>query len=378
MGDPVTTIADDLLKIRFFRQIPANEVRKAAAYWSRAELSTSELLWEEGTKGSELCAVVRGELSVSARGVEVGRIQEGELAGEVAVMLGDDTRTASVRAIGPATLLMLPQSGLRRLREQENPVYEALADAAIVALVRRVRATDLRIARLALGDRPAPVKREITLLARMWKALRPGAPTTECPPLRPLLAGLPGATRAPTSSHQDLETAFTPMAVEEGQILFMEGEQGDAAYILASGSVDVLRHVRNEKAELLTTLNPGDIFGINSLIDPGPRTASCVASEAGWLYRISAEDFRRLTGPANRWWRDTIGGVLAAQLRCANEAVYRIVGPLEEASISPDDESSFRGLMRASGFVEALSVRESDLKDVDFSLDEAQKNRRLR
>lgn len=374
----MSTIADDLLKIRFFRQIAANEVKKAAAYWSRTELSPGELLWQEGTKGSELCAVVSGELSVSSRGIEVGRIQEGELAGEVAVMLADDVRTASVRAIGPATLLTLPQSGLRRLQEQENPVYEALADAALVALVRRIRATDLRIARLALGDRPAPVKREVSMLARMWKALRPGTPAPPCPPLRPLLGALPGSTRAPTSSHESLESAFVPMAVEEGQILFLEGEQGDAAYILASGAMDILRHVRNEKAELLTTLAPGAIFGINSLIESGARTASCVASTPSWVYRISAQDFRRLTGPSNRWWRTTVASVLAEQLRCANDAIHRIVGNLDETSISPDDESSFRGLMRASGYVEALSIQEKELDEVEFTLDEAQRNRRNR
>lgn len=72
------------------------------------------------------------------------------------------------------------------------------------------------------------------------------------------------------------------------------------------------------------------MVGINALIDAGPRTASCVASSAGWLYRIELEHLRNPPAAAAVWWKEAMLFNLAHQLRVADESLARLKGmPME-------------------------------------------------
>ena len=141
------------------------------------------------------------------------------------------------------------------------------------------------------------------MLARMWRKLRPGGPKVDCPSLMPLLRDLPHLQTAPAEVLEALTGLFHAQPVEEGEILCLEGEPGETAYLVADGHIDVLRHVRGERAERLATLGPGDLFGVNSVVERSTRTASCVAAEAGWVYRIGSEDFRQPGGEVRRVWQ---------------------------------------------------------------------------
>ncbi|MCB9766119.1 MAG: cyclic nucleotide-binding domain-containing protein [Alphaproteobacteria bacterium] len=358
------------MKVRFLSHVSAPDIRRGAVFWNRSDLEPGEALWREGDEADELAILSSGELIATNRNVEVGRISAGELVGEASIFLGSDTRSATLTALEPSHVLVLSLRGLRRLRQASSPLYDALLAQALVTLVRRVRATDLRIARIALGERAAPARKEPGVLARMWRALRPGVPTTVCPPLRPLLRALPVLHAVPDEMLSTLEPHFQPQAIEEGEVIFLEGETGAAAYLIAEGHVDVLRHVRGERAERLATLRPGDLFGANTLVEKGARTASCVAAEPTWLYRVDAEGFHAPKGEAGRLWRESVVATLATQLRSANAVLNRVADPLDEA-IAADDESSFQQLMAASGLLEALpSVEEADLEEIKVVEDE--------
>lgn len=66
---------------------------------------------------------------------------------------------------------------------------------------------------------------------------------------------------------------------EAGDIIINEGEQGDCAYLLLSGKVEVLKNNEGKMIHV-AYLNQGDYFGEMSLLTAMPRTATikCVTT----------------------------------------------------------------------------------------------------
>ena len=79
-----------------------------------------------------------------------------------------------------------------------------------------------------------------------------------------------------------------------GEVLFEEGDPGEALYIIRGGEIEV--HKRTpEGAELpLATLGKFAMLGEMSLITDGPRTATAVARKPTRLYRIRKSAIRYL------------------------------------------------------------------------------------
>lgn len=88
--------------------------------------------------------------------------------------------------------------------------------------------------------------------------------------------------KAPSPSEQtEGELALAP-----GQVLFEEGEEGKAAYLVLDGVLEVSRIISDESRHL-ATLGRGEIVGEMALIDHQPRMASVKAVSAAKLMCIS-------------------------------------------------------------------------------------------
>jgi CRP/FNR family cyclic AMP-dependent transcriptional regulator len=61
-----------------------------------------------------------------------------------------------------------------------------------------------------------------------------------------------------------------------GDTILSEGEDGDTAFLIVAGSVEVSVG-EGAKAKSVATLDAGGVFGEMSLIDPGPRSATVKA-----------------------------------------------------------------------------------------------------
>ena len=61
-----------------------------------------------------------------------------------------------------------------------------------------------------------------------------------------------------------------------GDTILSEGEDGDTAFLIVSGSVEVSVG-EGARAKTVGTLIAGDVFGEMSLIEPGPRSATVKA-----------------------------------------------------------------------------------------------------
>lgn len=393
----MASIAEELSRLPFFARVPRQELERAAERFRPVSLEAGEVLWWQAAPVDEMALVLLGELVAEAGGKEVGRVRAPDIIGEVGAFVAGSSRVATLRSVRATQVLCLSGADLRALRWQRGRLYDTLLELAQKAMIRRISATSARLASIVAGGAAAPARKEPGALARLWRTLRPGGPSGPCPPIGPILRAQAGL-RDTTEEVQDaLASAFVTESFEEGQVIVLEGEPASAMYIVADGEVDVLRNVRGDRAELLVKLGPGAQFGANSLIEPTPRTASCVAATPGWLLRMDREAFNALTGEARMLWRESVLTTLASQVKNANAALERALaaGPHPSATPLPakppapgraavpaGQETSVRlqrgstgfdQLLKASGYLETLPSNEQELEEMTFVVDEDHK-----
>lgn len=96
--------------------------------------------------------------------------------------------------------------------------------------------------------------------------------------------------------------------LQAGKILFSAGDPGDALYIVARGTVDVLANGMRDSqtpGEAIAQLGVGQAFGEMSLLSGGPRTATIRAAEDTDLMKIGKKDFDQLVA-ADRQLADAV------------------------------------------------------------------------
>lgn len=74
--------------------------------------------------------------------------------------------------------------------------------------------------------------------------------------------------------------------VKAGEILFTEGDPGNAMYVILEGEIEIvaLRHV-------FEVAGPGSVVGEMALIDPGPRTAAARVKIDAVVVPIDEKEF---------------------------------------------------------------------------------------
>jgi CRP-like cAMP-binding protein len=111
---------------------------------------------------------------------------------------------------------------------------------------------------------------------------------------------------------------------EAGELVVAEGTPGDALYLVLSGTVTVVK-----KQRLLATLAAGEFFGEMSLVEPAPRSASVIAADSAFLFRLPYFEFQNMLESDPRAFTSvfvTIVRVLSERLRRSNE----LLGSIDE------------------------------------------------
>jgi CRP/FNR family transcriptional regulator, cyclic AMP receptor protein len=78
------------------------------------------------------------------------------------------------------------------------------------------------------------------------------------------------------------------VAFKAGDVIIREGDDGDTAFFIVSGSVEVLVGAGGRR---VGTLETGEVFGEMSLIEPGPRSATIVAMTDVECLETSYDEF---------------------------------------------------------------------------------------
>lgn len=86
-----------------------------------------------------------------------------------------------------------------------------------------------------------------------------------------------------------LHALSTVVLVKRGRDLFRQGDEGDAIYLLKSGSLEISTLSDDGRKLALNVLKSGDIFGEIALVDGGRRSATVSALEDSNLLRVGRE-----------------------------------------------------------------------------------------
>lgn len=99
-----------------------------------------------------------------------------------------------------------------------------------------------------------------------------------------------------------------------GEVLFHEGDPGDALFVVASGAVKVVVPSEDGEEAILATMRRGDFLGELALLDGAPRSASAIALEPTEALTLPRDQFLTLVAnePAIR---DALMAALAGELR---------------------------------------------------------------
>lgn len=74
-----------------------------------------------------------------------------------------------------------------------------------------------------------------------------------------------------------LRSSLRLQRLSRGDVVFREGDPGDALFVVTEGKVKLARSAPDGRENLLAIMGPADMFGELSLFDPGPRTATASA-----------------------------------------------------------------------------------------------------
>lgn len=155
MGEEKTT--DLLARVPLFSDLSDGELERIASVAVPRSYPKGVRVFHEGDT-SDACYIVReGDLRVTrehsdGRAIALATLGRGDIFGELA-MLDGGSRSASVETLSDCELVGLPASDLRRV----IATHGDLATKLIVALTRRLRETNERVARQSFQTVPSRV-----------------------------------------------------------------------------------------------------------------------------------------------------------------------------------------------------------------------------
>ena len=100
-----------------------------------------------------------------------------------------------------------------------------------------------------------------------------------------------------------------PLQLAVGEVLFKEGDTGDAMFVLLDGELDVM-----VGDTVVASSRRGDLLGEMALIDQSPRSATVIARAPAQLARLDAQRFQRLI-QQHPFFAMHVMKVLAARIR---------------------------------------------------------------
>ena len=165
-------------------------------------------------------------------------------------------------------------------------------------------------------------------------------------PLQAFFGRIPLFSSLTSDELNEFIRAIQPTTLEEGALLFKEGDQGDAAYIIQSGTVEIFLE-RPEGHITLAELSTNAVIGEITLIDGQKRTAHARAVDSVSLYRLDKSEFdflrRNLRPVAFKIMRE-ISVTVCDRLRETNDLInHTLSSEIEqpkERDLTPPDEAS--------------------------------------
>jgi CRP-like cAMP-binding protein len=240
---------EQFLPVPFFSELP-NQLFPAAIQSLRlVRAADGDVVIREGQLGTAFYFVATGEVRVVARAgsktVERGRLHEGSLFGEMALVT-EQARTASVQVVGEADLLEIDRAAVGRLCAEVPALSERLDRFARERLLKNLLATSPLF-------KPFDHQQQMELIKR-----------------------------------------FEGHDLEAGTVIIREGDVGQGLFVILLGEVEILRHDTSGRERIVAKLGAGEVFGEMSLLGDRPTTASVRALSRTTILFLGRDYFRRL------------------------------------------------------------------------------------
>jgi uncharacterized membrane protein len=87
-----------------------------------------------------------------------------------------------------------------------------------------------------------------------------------------------------------LSKVIDELKVPAGHTLFQAGDPGDSLFIVMSGAIELFIKDTAGQKIVLTTAEPGDMFGELAMLDTGPRTATALALSESEVLVLDRDD----------------------------------------------------------------------------------------
>ena len=200
----------------------------------------------------------------------LAQLGAGQLFGETS-FVDSATRSGDVVARTEASLVALLSAPTRALLERDQRVAVALYWAFWKSLSAKLRSTNEQLGRFfsqgqrAPGEKP-PLAKSPTGEFRLDIAAK-----------RNLFA----EQKLSSLEINFLTSLSRERKLKSGQILFHEGDPGDAMYVVLEGRMLISKFIPGAGEEALAFLERGDYFGEMALIDRAPGSAQARAHDGG-------------------------------------------------------------------------------------------------
>jgi CRP-like cAMP-binding protein len=284
----------------------------------RIELSRDELLWRQGDPVGGLHLVESGRLTVAARApgereIALADVGPGEVLGELPLLAAGGERSASVRAVEPASLLVLDRDRFRALLAARDPGAEALRRRLLEIVCERLRARHAALADMLGGGETPPAHGSLT--------------TAPAPvPVRSYLARLALFSEFGPREVDDLLAVSDVLDVGRGVELCAEGAQPEFCAVTLNGAIEeVVR--RGDRAVRVRLLGPGIAACYVSLLDGLPASVGVTTRERARLALVPRAAFDELVTArtrAGRSFLDALQRDLVEALRLAQRPQARL------------------------------------------------------
>jgi CRP-like cAMP-binding protein len=140
-----------------FYDLSSDQLAMVAAICSEREYGLGDTIFEENTRGRELCVIATGQVEIrldtslirpngrKGNPVTIATLRRGQTFGEV-TLVDQGLRTASARSASRSTrLLIIPSDGLTALCEEHPELGYRIMRNVAADLAFKIRGTDLMI-----------------------------------------------------------------------------------------------------------------------------------------------------------------------------------------------------------------------------------------
>jgi CRP-like cAMP-binding protein len=280
-----------------------------AALVRQGQAADSAFVIESGT--AEVVTALPG--GGEARIAEVG---PGAVIGEMALLEGG-VRSASVIARTALSACVIEREGFRLLLAQRNRAACTVQQRITRELCRRLRELDAKVVASEEPRAAAPARAVVAPLRRGqcsfdYRAFLPVLPLFQ--------RFLPHEVQALAARAQILE-------IERGQLLFGQGEESRACYLVVRGALELFG-ARGDGERRIGILGPGRLCGVLALIEGRAHSMGALAREHATLLEIAQPAFEQLFFGEERLaakFREAVNRELLQALARTNNSLTRLI-----------------------------------------------------